>query len=136
MAIEGNCLCGAVSYSCDADPVFTALCHCADCQRQTGTASSIVVGVPVDSIQVHGDSLSRYTTIGDDHGGPTHREFCSNCGSPIVSRVEAMPDLVFIKAGTLNDKSWLQPTLEVWGRSAQSWVPPLEGAQRLERGPV
>jgi hypothetical protein len=47
-----------------------------------------------------------------------------------------MPDLAFIKAGTLEDTSWLQPTLEVWARSAQPWVPALPGAQRLERGPA
>jgi hypothetical protein len=43
--IEGSCLCGSVKYSSDSEPVMTAVCHCENCQRQTGTAFSIIVGV-------------------------------------------------------------------------------------------
>jgi hypothetical protein len=94
-----------------------------------------VVGVPIGTIEVEG-SLPEFTTTDEQHGKPTHRHFCPNCGSPVLARVEAMPDLEFIKAGTLDDKSWLKPTLEIWTRSAQPWMPPVEGAQRLELGPV
>lgn len=135
MKLDGHCLCGNVTYSCDQDPVFTAVCHCTDCQRQTGTSSSIVVGVPAEALEVRGDSLTTFVTVGEDHGTNTNRQFCSQCGSPVVSRVDAMPDLAFIKAGTLDDTSWLEPTLEVWCRSAQPWEPAVAGAGRLERGP-
>ena len=37
--ITGRCLCGAVTYSVDADPVIQAACHCTDCQRQTEARS-------------------------------------------------------------------------------------------------
>ncbi|MFN8108604.1 MAG: GFA family protein [Thermoleophilia bacterium] len=134
MALTGHCMCGAVTYRCDADPIFTAVCHCTDCQHQTGTAASIVVGVPAAALSVSGDTLRRFTTMSDD-SGPTHREFCSACGSPIVSRKDAAPDVVYLKAGTLDDTSTLAPTLEVWGRSAQPWVATAPGATRLERGP-
>jgi hypothetical protein len=130
--ITGHCLCGSVTYSCGAGPVLTAVCHCTDCQRQTGTAFSVVVGVPAGELSVQGDTLGSFTTSGDDH--ETERRFCTGCGSPIVSVIEAMPDLVFLKAGTLDDTSWLEPTLEVFCRSAQSWSPELAGA-RFEGGP-
>ena len=39
------------------------------------------------------------------------------------------------KAGTLDDKSWLEPQLEVWGRSAQPWVEQVEGRPRVETVP-
>ena len=45
-------------------------------------------------------------------------------------------DLAFLKAGTLDDASWLEPVVEVWSRSAQPWSPHFEGAARLERGPA
>ena len=32
------------------------------------------------------------------------------------------PDLAFIKAGTLDDTSWLEPEMEIWCESAQKWV--------------
>ncbi len=31
--IRGGCLCGAVRYSTDAEPLLTAVCHCKNCQR-------------------------------------------------------------------------------------------------------
>jgi hypothetical protein len=33
-----------------------------------------------------------------------------------------MPDVTFIKAGTLDDTSWLAPSMEVYCDSAQPWV--------------
>jgi hypothetical protein len=45
------------------------------------------------------------------------------------------PELAFIKAGSLDDASWLKPSLEAWTRSAQPWSPPFEDTARLERGP-
>jgi len=133
--MTGHCLCGHVTYRLDVEPVAQAFCYCADCQRQTGTAFSVVVAVPREAFHVEGDTLSSFETRGDVHGGPTRRHFCSGCGSPIFSAVEALPDLVYIKAGTLDDPSWLEPNAEVFTRSAQPWAPHLEQAARFETMP-
>lgn len=135
MAITGRCVCGRITYSCEAEPAMTAVGHCHDCQRQTGAAASILVAVPAGTLNISGDTLSSFTSIGDAHGTNTNRHFSTACGSPIVNRVEAMPDLGFIKAGTLDDPSWSQPTMEFYGRSAQPWEPPVPGAQRFETVP-
>ncbi|MGC0239458.1 GFA family protein [Arthrobacter sp. SD76] len=134
MKLDGHCLCGNITYTCETEPQFTAICHCTNCQRQTGAAVSLVVGVDDIDLKIEGDSLKTFITVGEDHGSNTNRSFCSDCGSPIVSRIDAMPGLAFIKAGTLNDTSWLNPTLELWHRSAQSWVPPVPGAEVHPRG--
>jgi hypothetical protein len=34
MPITGGCLCGAIRYACDAEPLGAYLCHCTDCQPQ------------------------------------------------------------------------------------------------------
>ena len=132
--IEGRCLCGSVTYTCDADPIATAVCHCADCQRQTGTSFSIIVAVPKSAFAVSGDTLATWKTVGEDHGRETERNFCSRCGSPVYSWNPGMPDAALIKAGTLDDRSWLDPQLELWGGSAQPWVEAVAGRTRLERG--
>jgi hypothetical protein len=134
-SISGHCLCGSVTYSAEAEPVVQAVCHCTDCQHQTGTAFSVVVGVPRAALKIEGPTLASFTTVGEDHGTATERQFCSACGSPIVSLVEAVPDIAFLKAGTLDDGSWLEPAFEVWTRSAQPWSPHFEGTARLERSP-
>src|SRR6266496_3016521 len=120
--LDGSCLCGGVTYGCDAEPIVTAVCHCSACQKQTGTSLSVVVGVPRDALHIEGDSLSSFTTVGTDSGKETARHFCSTCGSPIASFADEMPQLAFIKAGTLEDRSWLEPAMHVWCDSAQPWV--------------
>ena|SRR6476661_6968833 len=133
--LTGHCLCGNVTYRIDAEPFAQALCHCADCQRQTGSPFSVVVGVPTQAFSVEGDTLSSFDTTGAVHGGTTHRHFCSNCGSPIYSAVDAVPDAVFVKAGTLDDASSLAPNMEVFTRTAQPWSPRLAEAAGFETMP-
>ncbi|MDX6699328.1 MAG: hypothetical protein QOE65_2725 [Solirubrobacteraceae bacterium] len=133
--LDGRCLCGAVTYSSEAEPMFTGMCHCRDCQRQHGTAFSVVVGVPAGSFRTEGE-LASHTTVGDDHGEAVQRFFCPGCGSPIYSLSPAAPGLALIKSGTLDDTSWLQPQVEIWGSSAQPWVAEVEGRTRIDRGPT
>ena len=133
--ITGRCLCGGVSYSADAEPLVQAACHCTNCQRQTGNPFSVLVGVPRPALNVEGNTLASFTTTGEDHGGDTERFFCSGCGSPLYSIAAPLPDVAFIKAGSLDDASWLSPAVEVWTSSAQPWSPHFEGATQLDRGP-
>jgi hypothetical protein len=131
--LDGRCLCGAITYSSQAEPLFTAICHCKNCQRQTGTAFSLVVGVPIAALDVQGEP-SDHVTVGEDHGHSVHRHFCGACGSPIFSISEGNTDIAILKAGTLDDTSWLTPQLEVWGESAQDWVEATQARPRLPRG--
>ena len=119
--IVGGCLCGNVRYSSDAEPVMTAVCHCSHCQTQTSSAFSILVAVPKGSLRIEGEPLAAYETRGES-GQPIIRKFCPNCGFPVVSDVAVTPDLEWIKAGTLDDTSWLQPQVHWWCDSAQPWV--------------
>ena len=132
--LDGRCLCGCVTYRCDGEPLVTVVCHCQDCQRQTGSAFSIFVVVPRATLHVGGDTLATYVTVGADSGEERQRQFCSKCGSPVVTLLTEQPELAVIKAGTLNDPSWLSPTLEVWCGSAQPWLAPIENSRRLARG--
>ena len=54
--IAGGCLCGKVRYSATADPAVIAVCHCKNCQRQSGTAFGTVVGVPKGDAKRRGNA--------------------------------------------------------------------------------
>ena len=106
--IQGGCLCGEVRYQSDAEPVMTAICQCTHCQRQSGSAFSVNVGIPKGSLKFTHGAPATYEDKGSS-GLPVHRMFCGKCGSPIFSSVEATPNLDWLKSGTLDDTSWLQP---------------------------
>ena len=134
--ISGKCLCGSIQYASDAEPVFTIVCHCNDCQRQTGTAFSMTVGVPKQALVFKNeDRLKEY--VGEAATGKkVQRKFCEDCGSPIISEIEVMPDLYMVKAGTLNDKSWLKPTHQFWCSSKHPWLELSEELEKHDRNPV
>jgi hypothetical protein len=110
--MTGGCLCGQVRYTANADPVFVGVCHCTHCQKQTGTAFSVLVGIPKSAMSIQGELKTFHDT--GDSGQPVERNFCPECGSPIFSDVAVMPGLTFIKAGTLDDTSWLDPKMHVY----------------------
>lgn len=119
--IEGSCLCGQVTYSSSAEePAMMVVCHCPDCQKQSGCAYSTNVLVPTSSITFSGESLSQYVVNGAS-GQPVTRNFCKNCGSPLATELPAFENLAAVKAGTLQDSSWVKPTVQIWCDSAQPW---------------
>lgn len=129
-SLDGGCLCGAVRYRAEAAPVIQAVCHCRNCQRQAGSGWSMIVGVPAATLQVSGE-VRTYQDSGES-GGAVRRQFCPTCGSPLFSHVAASPDLVFIKAGTLDDTSGFTPQVQVWTDSRQHWIdmPGIPGVAR------
>jgi len=132
--IVGGCLCGGVRYESDAEPVLTAVCHCRQCQKQTGSAFSILVALPKGSLKAEGRALAAFEDVGES-GQPVTRMFCPECGSPIMGEVAATPELVWLKAGTLDDPSWLEPQMNMWCDSAQPWVRMDDAIPAFERNP-
>ena len=90
---------------------------------------------PLSSNSNNVEVLASFKTVSEGYTSTTERRFCSACGSPIFSTIESMPDLAFLKAGTIEDRSWIEPTVEIWTRSAQPWAPHFENAARFERIP-
>ena len=132
--ISGGCLCGAIRYTSKSQPLLTAVCNCKNCQRQTGTAFSVLVALPKGSLEFSGDQPATFDDAGSS-GLPVLRHFCSKCGSPIFSDVAATPAMDWLKAGTLDDASWLQPQVSIWRDSAQPWVQLSESIARFPQNP-
>ena len=133
--ISGGCLCRAIRYESDAQPAMVAVCHCSSCQKNTGSAFSLNLGMPKGSVSITGDSLATYEDRAGSSGNVFFRTFCSRCGSPISGSGEAYPGIVFIKGGTLDDPSWLKPNAHIWCVDKQPWVSIEEGAAQLVGNP-
>jgi hypothetical protein len=113
---------------------MVAICHCPHCQKQTSSAFCVVVAVPRGSVHLMREPLSTFHDTGAS-GQPVLRQFCGSCGSAILSIIAAVPELEFIKAGTLDDTSWLNPTAELWCDTAQPWVKPDPSRHLFARNP-
>ena len=136
MAVKdaGGCLCGSVRYSFDRHSVVSAgHCHCVDCQKATGSGKATIVFVPSASLEVSGE-YRVYAVVGSD-GSHVNRGFCPTCGSPIISYVAEQPDVRFIKAGSLDDPSWVRTEASYWQVSAQPWDPVNVDIPSFEKNP-
>lgn len=127
----GGCLCGAVRYTVAGDPMIVAICHCRNCQRQSGSAFSIV-GAVLDAAYTQTGVTKVFEDRGES-GQAVMRHFCAHCGSPIVSIAAALPGLTLIKAGTLDDPGRWVPTMESYCDTALDWVATGAETQRFPR---
>jgi hypothetical protein len=131
--LRGGCLCGAIRYQMEGPAGVAAVCHCRNCQKQSGSAFSVLVGARASALRVEGQTAV-YHDRGDS-GAAVDRHFCAACGSPIYSSLPAAPEVVYIKAGTLDDTARLAPRVHVWCDSAWPWTAFPEGAVRIARNP-
>jgi len=116
----GGCLCGAVRYQSEGEPLFSLLCHCRDCQRASGTAFVAAMRVPADGFRITRGAPRRYSSR-SDAGNAVSRYFCGDCGSPLYIQVASRPDIVGLRVGTLDDPSEFRPEANIFIKSAQPW---------------
>lgn len=130
---SGGCLCGAVRYELPWPPKALVVCHCSDCQKQAGTAFSVVGVTGRDDMRLVGE-LHTFSHPGSS-GQTVNRKFCGNCGSPVLTDTAAARDqgIIFFKAGTLDATGDLVPTVHYWISSAQRWFDIPAGVTCLEQ---
>ena len=114
----GGCQCGAVAYRIDGKVYRLNVCHCRDCQIQSGSAFGMSLIIEPDAFQLVSGQLTTFELTADSDRTKTCA-FCPVCGVRIYNRTSA---LMSVKAGTLNDVSQLSPDAHYWTARKQSWV--------------
>jgi len=122
MTLHGGCLCGAVRYETEAEPIFAGLCHCRDCLKATGSSGAPYVGFRLADLRMSG-ATKRYTNIADS-GAPTSRLFCPTCSTIVYGDggEEDKSGIITLYAGTLDDPSLFQPREIIFTRSRPRWA--------------
>ena len=119
LPIKGGCQCGQLRYELKAKPVVFYVCHCTNCQRHTSSAFGESLFAERSDVEFSG-RLARHEWTADS-GNAREGLFCPDCGTRVwhgsVGRT-----LGNIKAGTLDDTSWLVPAAHIWTRSKQPFV--------------
>lgn len=121
MTHTGQCLCGQVRYSIDAEPLGARMCWCRDCQRIASGSATVNVLFPEEAVRFEGE-IGRFRRTADS-GNQVERGFCPTCGAQIYSatvRPSGLP--IRIRSGTLNDPDLIAPTAIIWAGSAPAWA--------------
>ncbi|MFN0023202.1 MAG: GFA family protein [Parvularculaceae bacterium] len=121
LPLSGGCACGVVRYSLAAPPLMIYNCHCANCQKITGSAFTVVATV-FESALSFTSGEPRRTVWAADSGNERFGLFCGACGSRIANGQTPSIGMLSLRAGTFDDTSWVEPVGDIWTGSAQPWV--------------
>ena len=131
MWIDGQCHCGAIAYSAEADPDEVSICYCSDCQKFTGSAYRVSVTVRASDFVLRAGQPRYYVKIADS-GARRVQAFCPNCGAPIYSSAEVDPQTYSLRVGGLRQRDELPPKRQIWMRSKPTWLEPFPGLEAFE----
>ncbi len=91
----GGCLCGALRYEMQGDPLFAGHCYCVDCRKASGSGFIPFIGVAASDVRFSGQT--RTFTSKAANGNDAVRNFCPACGSLVfggeIGRSEILHDL-------------------------------------------
>ena len=130
--LKGGCICGTLRYEL-VEPQVVLMCHCRNCQQRTGSAFNVSLLVLRPDFRVTaGESVSRELPGGS---GALHRQhFCPECLTRTHTEMLAHPDIINVRAGTLDDPRIARPIAQIWTSLAQPWaIAP--GIQAFEENP-
>ncbi|MFT4585254.1 MAG: hypothetical protein ACI915_004516 [Gammaproteobacteria bacterium] len=131
MALIGGCMCGQVRYEIKDEPLFVHACHCADCQRFSGSAFVILLGVAKADFELEGE-VSTVTYPAPSAAG-YDANLCPKCATVIWSKYHFVDlPIIAVRGATLVDPTLAPPSHHIFRRSKQPWLELPNGARALD----
>ena len=123
---SGQCVCGTISFSTRTEPLRITICHCAWCQRRTGSAFGVEVVFNENDIVFAGDTPQIYRHVSDESARWLDRRFCPKCGANLGFTLEAVPGIQTLPAGAFDGSGQFTAknyqTRHVYIRSRRDWA--------------
>jgi hypothetical protein len=116
----GGCLCGALRYEADGEPMYAGYCYCRDCQKASGSGFIPFMGFAPGSVRISG--ATRQFRSSAVRGGEAVRNFCPICASLVFGGEVGRSDFFTIYAGSLDDPRGFEPKIAIFARSRPPWV--------------
>jgi hypothetical protein len=116
---EGGCACGEIRYRLHSDPLIVHCCHCLNCQRQTGSAFVVNVLIEAERVEILSGEPQ---PVPVPRGSKKQKIWrCPTCQIAVFSQYTT-PKIRFVRAGTLDDPSSVEPDVHIYTRSKLPWV--------------
>ncbi len=118
--MEGRCACGELRYRLRGPPLFVHCCHCLNCQRQTGSAFVINLLIESDRVELLAGAPERVPV---PRSGSKRQQIyrCPDCETAVWSTY-TRKNVLFVRAGTLDDPSAVEPDVHIFTRSKVPWL--------------
>jgi hypothetical protein len=114
----GSCLCGGVRFSIGGELQPIQLCYCSQCRKAQGTPFASNTPVKTDAFELtSGAELLKYFEASPGK----ERAFCGRCGSPVFSRRTALPDVLRIRAGLIEQPLPVRPSQHAYVSDKANW---------------
>ncbi|ANW00122.1 hypothetical protein LMTR13_07900 [Bradyrhizobium icense] len=135
LPLTGGCSCTAIRYEIQAFPLLLYACNCTDCQTASGSAFALNMPVKRRHLSIlrgKPKGWHRKSAAGEQ----VTTWFCGDCAAPLYGEREGRPDIAAIRAGTLDETSWLVPVAQLFMKSAQPWIKPVLEPECYESTPA
>jgi hypothetical protein len=129
----GGCLCGALRYEAEGEPLYTGHCYCADCRKASGSGFIPFMGFSASAVRFSGEPRS--FTCKAANGGDAVRNFCGECGGLVFGGIVGRDTQHTIYAGSLDDPSAFHPQIAIFARGRPAWAIIPEGLTVFEALP-
>jgi hypothetical protein len=134
MKRTGHCLCGQVSFVIGDEAKELDICHCKNCQLQSGSAYAPFLAVASSKLTILGmpKCFNDQDTVS---GRVVRRHFCGDYGSPVYVTVERAPNTAYVFSGLLDQTHDLRPKVHGWTTTKHAWVDITEGGEQYKMDP-
>jgi hypothetical protein len=115
MIREGGCLCGAVRFKCEGEPVNVRICHCRSCQKAMGSPFFARALFDQSALTIEGET-GRYASselIG--------RVFSKSCGTRLFAW-RKVGTMAGVALAAFDDRNAFAPTAHMWVSEKMDWV--------------
>ena len=115
---KGGCLCGRVEYQYRGEITEVSRCYCSHCQKAQGSAFAAVAPVLDRDFEI----IQGEEWLKEYRGTPGKvRVFCSECGSPLYSARDDLPEIKRLRIGTLETPVDTRKQYHAFVASKASW---------------
>ena len=129
--LRASCLCGSVKIVVNDRFSYFGACHCSQCRKFSGSAFSVVAGIPYEDFEVvSGESDIKYY-VKSETGTLA---FCGNCGSSLFGDRSDIK-MIHLRAGILDDPPSQNPTYHVCTGSKAPWHQITDSLKQFEELP-
>ena len=115
MTREGGCLCGAVRFKCEGEPLNVRVCHCRNCQKAMGSPFYARAMFEPQALTVEGETAFYPTSPAIE------RVFCKACGTRLFTR-RTNGTATGVALANFDDRNAFAPTEHIWVSEKIAWV--------------